>query len=363
MSTSWMAPLGGLPGLGAAVLAGVVAVLALICYCRAGAVPALPPRREVLEFCASQLAGATTPAEVRTILGALEALGQAGPDARRAVLDVVCGYLRRPSRPPGDTAEIGTAGPAARAAAQALLHARLVPQHGRSQHGGSELGSELWSGLHLDLSRASVQDLDLHKAVLRSATFAGTRFSGVTRLTGLRCAGRVVFTDAVFTGPVLVDDVDFTGPVRFTGARFDTTASFTRTDHTHCGRLISGLNGLLSCHTSPVGRPGVAILMRAGDPQRREVSVLLEMLVLCTSISTRFGPTGVVSGHQAGDAADQEIRHSSGAGFAQCSSSARLEVRRRLTCSGWEPPSSCRHPAAWGEDRGVHRRLLLALLP
>ena len=54
-------------------------------------------------------------------------------------------------------------------------------------------------------------------------------FSGITRLTGARCAGRVVFTDAVFTGPVLVDDLDFTGPVRFTGARFDTTVSFTRT--------------------------------------------------------------------------------------------------------------------------------------
>jgi hypothetical protein len=79
MSTSWMAPLGGLPGLGAAVLAGVVAVLALICYCRAAAVPALPPRREVLEFSAGQLAGATAPAEVRTILAALEALGQGRP--------------------------------------------------------------------------------------------------------------------------------------------------------------------------------------------------------------------------------------------------------------------------------------------
>ena len=225
MSPSWMAPLGGLPGLGAAVLAGVVAVLALICYCRAGAVPALPPRREVLEFCAGQLAHASSPAEVRTVIAALEALGQADPDARQAVLDVVCGYLRRPSRPPGGTAELGTAGPAARAAAQALLHARLVPQHGGSKHGRSEL----WSGLHLDLSGASVQDLDLRGAVLRSATFTGTRFSGITRLTGARCAGRVVFTDAVFTGPVLVDDLDFTGPVRFTGARCDTTVSFTRT--------------------------------------------------------------------------------------------------------------------------------------
>ena len=140
MSTSWMAPLGGLPGLGVAVLAGFLAVLALICYCRAGAVPALPPRRDVLEFSAGQLAGATAPAEVRTILAALEALGQADPDARQAVLDVVCGYLRRPSRPPGGTAELGTAGPAARAAAQALLHARLVPRHGRSKHGG-ELAS------------------------------------------------------------------------------------------------------------------------------------------------------------------------------------------------------------------------------
>ena len=225
MSTSWMASLGGLPGLGAVVLAGLVAVVGLICYCRAGPAPKLSPLRNVLECCANQLANAAGPDEARAVVDALEALGEADPDARQAVLDVICGYLRRPSGAPGDTAEVGTAGPAARAGAQALLHARLVPQHGGSKHGGSQL----WSGLHLELSGASVQNLDLRRAVLRSATFAGTRFSGVTRLTGLRCAGRVVFTDAVFTGPVRADDVEFTGPVRFTGARFDTTASFTRT--------------------------------------------------------------------------------------------------------------------------------------
>jgi uncharacterized protein YjbI with pentapeptide repeats len=96
-----------------------------------------------------------------------------------------------------------------------------------------------------DPSGANVQDLDLRGAVLRSATFAGTRISGVTRLTGARCAGRVVFTDAVFTGPVLVHDVDFTGPVRFTGARCDTTVSFTGT--TFRGRAdVAGV-----CFTGP----------------------------------------------------------------------------------------------------------------
>jgi uncharacterized protein YjbI with pentapeptide repeats len=220
MSTSWMAPLGGLPGLGAVVLVGLVAVVGLICYCRAGPAPELPPRRDLLESCANQLAGAAGPAEARAVVDALQALGEADPEARQAVLDVICGYLRRPSGPPGVTAQVGTAAPAAHAAARALLRARLVPRQG---------GAAPWSDLQLDLSGASVQDLDLRGAVLRSATFTGTRFSGVTRLTGVRCAGRVVFTDAVFTGPLLVDDVDFTGPVRFTGARFDTTVSFIRT--------------------------------------------------------------------------------------------------------------------------------------
>ena len=63
-------------------------------------------------------------------------------------------------------------------AAQALLHARLVPQHGRSQHGGSKHGgSELWSGLHLDRSGAGVQDLDLRGAVLRSARLPAPGFT------------------------------------------------------------------------------------------------------------------------------------------------------------------------------------------
>ena len=155
----------------------------------------------------------------RTVVDALDALGQADPDARQAVLDVICGHLRRPSGPPGATAQVGTAGPVAGAAAQELLRARHVPRRGAAP----------WSGLHLDLSGARVQDLDLRGAVLRSARFTGTRFCGVTRLAGLRCSGRVECTDAVFTGPLLGDDVDFTGPVRFTGARFDSTVSFTRT--------------------------------------------------------------------------------------------------------------------------------------
>ena len=60
MSTSWMGPLGGLPGLGTAALVGLVAVVGLICYFRAGPAPKLPPRRDVLEFCANQLAGAAS---------------------------------------------------------------------------------------------------------------------------------------------------------------------------------------------------------------------------------------------------------------------------------------------------------------
>jgi uncharacterized protein YjbI with pentapeptide repeats len=220
MSTTWMAPLGGLPGVGVVVLAVSLGVLGLISYCRAGAARELPTQRDLLEFCAGQLSAAAGPAQVRPIIDALDALGQADPTARQAVLDIVCGYLRRPAPSPAATVRVATVGPAARMSAQAFLHRRLVPQRGGAEH---------WPHLHLNLSGASVQDLDLRGAGLRSATFVGTRFCGVTQLSGARVAGRVELTDAVFTGPVLGDDVDFNGPVRCTGARFDTTASFTRT--------------------------------------------------------------------------------------------------------------------------------------
>jgi uncharacterized protein YjbI with pentapeptide repeats len=220
MSTTWMASLGGLPGVGVVVLAVSLGVLGLISYCRAGAARELPAQRDLLEFCAGQLSAAAGPAQVRPIIDALDALGQADPTARQAVLDIVCGYLRRPAPSPAATVRVGTVGPAARMSAQAFLHRRLVPQRGGAEH---------WLHLHLNLSGASVQDLDLRGAGLRSATFVGTRFCGVTQLSGARVAGRVELTDAVFTGPVLGDDVDFNGPVRCTGACFDTTVSFTRT--------------------------------------------------------------------------------------------------------------------------------------
>ena len=181
MSTTWMAPLGGLPGVGVVVLAVSLGVLGLISYCRAGAARELPTQRDLLEFCTGQLSATSAtagPAQVRPIIDALDALGQADPTARQAVLDIVCGYLRRPAPSPAATVRVATVGPAARMSAQAFLHRRLVPQRGGAEH---------WPNLHLNLSGASVQDLDLRGAALRSATFVGTRFCGVTQLSGARC--------------------------------------------------------------------------------------------------------------------------------------------------------------------------------
>ena len=110
MSTTWMAPLGGLPGVGVVVLAVSLGVLGLISYCRAGAARELPAQRDLLEFCAGQLSAAAGPAQVRPIIDALDALGQADPTARQAVLDIVCGYLRRPAPSPAATVRVATAG-------------------------------------------------------------------------------------------------------------------------------------------------------------------------------------------------------------------------------------------------------------
>ena len=101
MSTLWMAPLGGLPGVGVVVLAVSLGVLGLISYCRAGAAHELPAQRDLLEFCAGQLSVTDGPAQVRPIIDALDALGQADPTARQAVLDIVCGYLRLAGPVPG----------------------------------------------------------------------------------------------------------------------------------------------------------------------------------------------------------------------------------------------------------------------
>jgi hypothetical protein len=119
-----------------------------------------------------------------------------------------------------------------------------------------------------------------------------------------------------------------------------------RTSHTPRDRSMSGLTGSFvrrrARSDGPASRSRCALEIRSAEKCRSCSRCWCRV----PAPRPRPSPTGIVGGHQAGDAADQEIRYPPGTRSAQCSSSARPEVRRRQTCSGWEPSSSRRHPAS-----------------
>lgn len=157
---------------------------------------------------------------------ALERLAQDNPGQRQTIVNVVSAYLRMPYTLPGDPPDDEASDSVlaayrertqereVRLTAQRLLRTHLRP--------GSEA---FWPGVDLDLTDATLVDFDLIECVVRTATFAGTRFTGTTRFHGARFDDPVTFAGTRFDGAVLFDHAVFPG-ADFRGARFDGEASF-----------------------------------------------------------------------------------------------------------------------------------------
>ncbi|MFI9530106.1 pentapeptide repeat-containing protein [Micromonospora rosaria] len=196
------------------------------------------------------------PGDRRTALRDLVDLAGADPELRQPVVDAICGYLRTPvvvagDGVPGGDAVPGGGGavsgggdvvpsggdagaaadePALRRAALGLLADRLRP---------SADGAPGWAGITLDLSGATLVDVDLSGCHLTVGRFADTRFVGPAAFAGTRFDGDGVFSRAVFGGPARFPGVRFgadaafgrvrfRGPVDFAGATFGAIAWFGR---------------------------------------------------------------------------------------------------------------------------------------
>jgi uncharacterized protein YjbI with pentapeptide repeats len=150
-------------------------------------------------------------------LHALEAVGQAHPERRQAIADVVCACLRMPARDDGPV----------RLAAQRILTAHLLPA-----------APGFWAGLNLDLTGAVLTDLDLTGCrVDGELRLDRAVFVGAAKLRGLVVGGRMglraaVFRDhawlerATFNGVVDAEAVTFQGDAWFGEATFTSPASF-----------------------------------------------------------------------------------------------------------------------------------------
>jgi hypothetical protein len=132
-------------------------------------------------------------------------LGQERPEHRGAITDVVCAYLR--------TCALDDA---ASSTAMRLLRAHLHP--GRS---------DFWPGMSVDLSGATLFDLDLsRRRIDGDLRLDGCLLYGQARLRGLIVGGRTSARGAVFSDHAWLEHTVFHGPVLFDGATFAGDAWF-----------------------------------------------------------------------------------------------------------------------------------------
>jgi uncharacterized protein YjbI with pentapeptide repeats len=185
-------------------------------------------------------------------LYALERLGQNTPDHRQVVVDVLCAYLRMP--PPSTETWTGQSagdGSAAASAAQRdrtsaepgaevdrreehqvrLTAQRILADHLRDpqlpdQRAGTPSGPRFWDGMTLDLTAATLTDLDLTDCHAHHVTFRGATFTGDTHFDGATFTGDADFRGATFTGDADFRGATFTGGAYFAGATFTGDADF-----------------------------------------------------------------------------------------------------------------------------------------
>ncbi|SDD56268.1 Pentapeptide repeat-containing protein [Actinokineospora iranica] len=215
-------------------------------------------------------------------LYALERVAQDNPGHRQTVVDVICAYLRAPFTPPPDkpgARKLGglraplrparpawqrpTPTPAAtsttedhdrrqerevRLTAQRILRQHLQPHPPtprsripdrlrRALRRFRRSARTFWPDVDLDLTGATLIDLDLIDCAIRTARFTGATFTGnaeFSRATftddagfgGATFTGDTVFSGATFTSPAWFDEATFTGTARFDEATFTGDAGF-----------------------------------------------------------------------------------------------------------------------------------------
>ena len=219
-------------------------------------------------------------------LYALERLAQDNPAQRQTIVNVICAYLRMPFAPEAPTgkpkpeaaeapkvaaAEIETSPEApddkwqqerqVRLTAQRILadHLRIDWFEGQSAPG--PVGPEFWPDMRLDLSSATLIDLNFYRVVAADARFAGAMFIGTAQFyeatfggssfqaakftqeaafsrasfkghadfSKATFAGKGWFSQASFGRDADFNDASFNGDAMFYGTHFDDTAEFQPT--------------------------------------------------------------------------------------------------------------------------------------
>lgn len=178
-------------------------------------------------------------------LYALERLAQDHSSQRQTIVNVLCAYLRMPytlpGDPPGDDAEDDTALAGYRERVQER-EVRLAAQRILATH-LTDPADAFWTDIDLDLTEATLIDLNLIGCQVRTATFTRARFAGSAEFTRAYFTGHASFGSAQFAsdcwfagvwfaGGSSFKDARFTGGAWFSEAQFDGGASFAKAQFT-----------------------------------------------------------------------------------------------------------------------------------
>ncbi|GAA4433080.1 pentapeptide repeat-containing protein [Actinokineospora soli] len=183
-------------------------------------------------------------------LYALERLAQDHTDQRQTIVNVLCAYLRMPYTAPSDPPETDdTTDPAVRKELIAehreqvqerevrLAAQRILAHHLNPGDDTDRPVKTFWAHIDLDLTGATLIDLDLdyctiHTAQFVRATFTGdawfnwATFTDIAGFLGATFTRDASFVGATFTGYALFDGATFTGDAGFDKATFTRNAEF-----------------------------------------------------------------------------------------------------------------------------------------
>ncbi|TYB47786.1 pentapeptide repeat-containing protein [Actinomadura chibensis] len=207
---------------------------------------------ELYNAAAEQLGSDKAPVRL-TALYTLERLANDNPRHQQTIVNIICAYLRMPYTPPpadGPDQEEQHRERARRNAARyrAARDNRPAPlepaPHGADPHEERQvrltaerlLATHLrpdaehhWNGVSLDLTGATLTDLDLALCAVQRADFSNATFSGDAEFGYATFSGNAEFRGATFSGDAWFDHATFSGNAEFGQATFSGIAGFGRT--------------------------------------------------------------------------------------------------------------------------------------
>jgi uncharacterized protein YjbI with pentapeptide repeats len=153
-------------------------------------------------------------------LYALERLAQGNPSQRQTIINVICAYLRMPYTPPGeptnDADEKGIINHRERVQEREvrLTAQRIISSHLRPKE--KEISNDIfWSNIKIDLTAATLIDLEFSKCVVHEAAFKSATF-----------VGHAYFESTIFREIAHFSDATFTHGSSFRDARFESLTNF-----------------------------------------------------------------------------------------------------------------------------------------